>query len=65
MLGLLMSVNMDWFCIVTTDGKRLHTALGYTAEEAREKAATWRENHLGEYREAVVGEPRLQFQRSA
>jgi hypothetical protein len=65
MLKSLMSVNMDWLCVVTQEGKLLHTSLGYTAEEAQEKAHAWREQRLANYPEAAVGEPRLQFKKSA
>ena len=47
------------------DGKHLHTALGYTPEEAKTKAAQWREKHLEDFPEAATGEPRLQFPKSA
>ena len=60
-----MSVNMMWVCVVTQDGKHLHTALGYTAEEAKEKATNWREKHAETYPAAVAGDARLQFPKSA
>ena len=60
-----MSINMDWLCVVTQVGKYLHTALGYTAEDAKQKAGVWREKHIDEYPSAVVGESRLQFPKSA
>jgi hypothetical protein len=60
-----MSVSMTWVCVVTQDGKQLHTALGYTPEEARGKAIAWRDNKIAEFPSAITGEPRLQFPKSA
>jgi hypothetical protein len=60
-----MSVNMMWVCVVTQEGKQLHTALGYTAEEAKEKATSWREKHFESFPLAIAGEARLQFPKSA
>jgi hypothetical protein len=60
-----MSVSMDWVCVVTQGGKHLHTALGYTAEEAKAKADVWREKHVGDFPDAAIGQPRLQFPKSA
>jgi hypothetical protein len=60
-----MSVSMDWVCVVKQDGKHLHTALGYTAEEAKSKADIWREKHAGDFPDAAIGRPRLQFPKSA
>jgi hypothetical protein len=65
MLGLLMSVSMDWVCVITQEGKHLHRALGYTAEEAKQKAETWCDQHSKDYPAAIPGEPRLQFQKSS
>ena len=64
MLGLLMSVSMDWVCVITQEGKHLHRALGYTAEEAKQKAENWCDDHAKDYPAAIPGEPRLQFQKS-
>jgi len=60
-----MPVSMDWVCVVKQDGKHLHTALGYTPEEARSKADIWREKHGAEFPSSTVGDPRLQFPKSA
>jgi predicted RNase H-like HicB family nuclease len=59
-----MSENMGWVCVVYQDGKHLHRALGYTAEEARQKAMIWCEKHAEDYPAAIPGQPRLQFQKS-
>jgi hypothetical protein len=56
---------MDWVCIVKQDGKHLHTALGYTPEEAKSKAVVWCDKNAAEFPDAVVGDPRLQFPKSA
>jgi hypothetical protein len=60
-----MAVNMMWVCVVTQEGKHLHTALGYTAEEAKQKATSWRENHVESFPVAIAVEARLQFPKSA
>jgi hypothetical protein len=54
-----MPVSMDWVWVVKQDGKHLHTALGYTPEEAKAKADQWRETNTGDFPAAVTGEPRL------
>jgi hypothetical protein len=60
-----MPVSMDWVCVVKQDGKYLHTALGYTPEEAQSKAVIWRDNNATEFPAATIGESRLQFPKSA
>jgi hypothetical protein len=60
-----MPVSMDWVCVVKQDGKHLHTALGYTPEEAKSKAVIWRDKNATEFPDAAVGDPRLQFPKSA
>ena len=60
-----MSVNMMWVCVVTQEGKHLHTALGYTAEEAKQKATSWREKLVESFPPAIAGDARLQFPKSA
>ncbi len=56
---------MDWVCVVKQGEKHLHTALGYTAEEAKAKADQWRERNASDFPTAIAGEPRLQFPKSA
>jgi hypothetical protein len=56
---------MDWVCVVKQDGKHLHTALGYTPEEAKSKAVIWRDKNVTEFPTATIGDPRLQFPKSA
>ncbi len=60
-----MPVSMDWVCVVKQDGKYLHTALGYTPEDAKAKAVQWCEKHIEDFPAAIAGEPRLQFPKSA
>ena len=60
-----MSVNMMWVCVVTQEDKHLHTALGYTAEEAKQKATSWREKHVESFPAAIAGDARLQFPKTA
>jgi hypothetical protein len=60
-----MSVNMMWVCVVTQEGKHLHTALGYTAAEAKQKATSWRDKHIESFPAAIAAEDRLRFPKSA
>ena len=60
-----MPVSMDWVCVVKQDGKHLHTALGYTAEQAKGKAVIWRDKNATDFPAATVGESRRQFPKSA
>ena len=60
-----MPVSMDWVCVVKQDGKHLHTALGYSGEEAKQKAAQWIAKNIADYPEAASADARLQFPKSA
>jgi hypothetical protein len=50
---------------VKQDGKHLHTALGYTADESKAKAKTWCDKNAADFPTATIGDPRLQFPKSA